>query len=314
MEDIGFEMVGGGERFGVEPGSCGGGGLGGGDQCAAKVIWSGLESSGDAFAEVLVSATVESGRRVAQSLKVVPGRAILEKEERQAQLAFDRAKAEAAAEAEAEMHGPTVVGDPAVGMGGFGGEAARTEEEHLAAVAAEEPELPAEQAAVVRKLEEDNRLLQEQVASLRDVAQSAMAEMEAVREDRPFSLVDFEEEERERLAGMEPRLADRLRLWAMVRGVRGSVSAQGRLYSWPPERGLVDVRLEVGQRLEDRWEVVEVDALLGEVVFRDLRGGADVVVGAGAHRGGWWQPFDEAGRLVSREGYEEMRSQGMLSR
>ena len=114
IAEAGFEIVGGGGRFSLDEGNCAVMPLRDGDMCV--MAWADLDGPESAHGEVVIRGMDAGGARIGRSVPIRPGRVLSaqlrEETERRLEDAEERARI---AEARLEL-GPSVTGDPDVGL------------------------------------------------------------------------------------------------------------------------------------------------------------------------------------------------------
>ena len=301
-----FEVVGGAERFVLDAGNCAELPLRDGDMCVMTVSWAGLEEPHDAHGEVVVRGADARGSRIGGSVPIRPGRVLARQVDEEVQRRLEDAEERARIAEERLEIGPSVVGDPDVGLGPvFPDESAILSEEEYQAVSVEEP--AEEPSAEVLALRAEQELLREQLRALLEERED-QGQAEAI--ETVFDEMAFAEREREQLAEYEHRIDRRLRVMAMVRGAEAGADVQ--LFGWPPEIGVSRLWLAPQTVIEGRWRVSRIDPGRRVLwVFDELEGGL-VKIPFGDADVSWWLPHSAAGRLVSPEGLRELREEGRL--
>ncbi len=305
IAEAGFEIVGGGGLFSLDEGNCAVMPLRDGDMCVMTVAWTDLDGPENAHGEVVIRGVDAGGARIGGSVPIRPGRVlstqVREEVERRLTDAEERARI---AEERLEL-GPSVVGDPDVGLGTVFPEesAILLDDEYAARVAAE---AEGDQSEEMVALLAEQELLRAQLEAL-------MAERgrQARSPAEGFDEQAFMRRERDRLAEYENRIERRLRVLAAVDGNEEGADVQ--LFGWPPEVGVTRLWLQKESVLEGRWTVRGVDGANGSVWVYDAVAGKLVEVPFGERDAGWWLPHARAGRLISPEGLQELREEGRLA-
>ena len=225
-----LEGRGGAGRFVLDAGNCAELLLRDGDMCVMTVSWAGLEGPNDAHGEVVVRGADARGSRIGGSVPIRPGRVLARQVDEEFRQRLEDAEERARIAEERLEIGPSVVGDPDVGLGPvFPEESAILSDDGYQAAAADEPVGP---SAEVLALQAEQELLREQLRAL-------LEERERSREpvaEQVFDEVAFLEREQERLAHYKNRIERRLRVLAAVGGAESGADVQ--LFGWPPEVGM----------------------------------------------------------------------------